>query len=638
MKKFILLIITLFAIFSLCLVGCDGCDGGENPTPTPPNVEVTETYPNMKLAFNEKTLDLYDDVTLTAKNCENPTFESSDSSVATVSASGLIVGLKVGTADITVKADDTVRVCKIEVVDNGLVPIIQTETPDEFSLYCGDVVSVLPKLTFNGKEVDGAFNFASDATSVATVSENGEVTAVAKGSATITIKGEYRGKAVVKAVTVNVVASNYTIDLASYEYDVYTSDVFGGQTQFTLNPIVKLDGLEVQGAAVTYSYDEEVLNFSGNQVSANVNNNEYTTITLEYRSGNELKASATVSVNVIFPVLDKTESSHYYVDNWKDSERGDKSLGKNDIVFPYADVFESYSISNIYDATTGELVDLKYAPATGVLGVDSIGEGKKIWQISNEEFAYLVKVTVVDRVIMNADELKAMIKIASDENIVLGADISGVTGLENSGVNFSGTFDGDGHTIDGLSFGATQGGLFSRLSGAKVSNIILKNVDVTRTSVLKDGEEKPTIFGHSVFGQIIQSSVENVYAEVISNSNEYEGGLFNHIAVGVTLKNIVVNYQNTTPATQVGALARSIESSFSAEEVYVVCDEKVKLVSVFVGGVTLPDTVNKFATEMELCAKRNMTLLSGFVKDILDEKSALYGDGYADDDFGYLPA
>lgn len=125
-----------------------------------------------------------------AANVKNVTFSSNATSVATVSSEGIITGVSAGNARITATAEAANSGTVTAYVDITVTSIAVsgvTVSPASKSLTIGEtqqlVATVSPSNATN-KNV----TWTSDATSVATVSSAGLVTAKAPGTATITVK------------------------------------------------------------------------------------------------------------------------------------------------------------------------------------------------------------------------------------------------------------------------------------------------------------------------------------------------------------------------------------------------------------------------------------------------------------------
>lgn len=133
-------------------------------------------------------------------------WESSNPAVATVSETGLVTAVSAGTAEIKAKAGDEEDFVTVNV--NGVV----TLNKDEINLNVNGTETLVA--TEVGGAVKGAWS--STDTAVATVDENGKVTAVAAGTATIRLAYTPRTGATPKfatcQVTVNVPVTGISIN------------------------------------------------------------------------------------------------------------------------------------------------------------------------------------------------------------------------------------------------------------------------------------------------------------------------------------------------------------------------------------------------------------------------------------------
>ena len=117
-------------------------------------------------------------------------YTSSDSSIAMVSANGVITAIKEGNATITATpALEALRAVEIKVTVAGEVEGSITVEPSELSLPVGGHTYLDTSLTLApGITADNTMEYVSANPDVATVDEWGEVLAVAAGTTTITIK------------------------------------------------------------------------------------------------------------------------------------------------------------------------------------------------------------------------------------------------------------------------------------------------------------------------------------------------------------------------------------------------------------------------------------------------------------------
>ena len=169
MKKILLSIITVVALFSM--IGCE------------PDIKAV-----ISLDATEVTLNVESTYTLTASvNPENAEvyilWKSSDKSVATVDDNGVVSALAVGTATITAFSTNAEEAkCVVTVRDNSII------LPSSITMLKYDTCTLKAELpAWNSTS---QLTWVSDNEEVATVDQNGLVTAIAEGAATVTVSAE----------------------------------------------------------------------------------------------------------------------------------------------------------------------------------------------------------------------------------------------------------------------------------------------------------------------------------------------------------------------------------------------------------------------------------------------------------------
>ena len=187
----LLLIVLTVSMFALAAVACSdtGSGGGDDD-------DKTET---VTLNASTKTIERYEDFTLVPTQSGSGELEwlSSDPTVASVDG-GKVMGLKEGSAVITVRVKESPESkaeCGVTVTDNGLVPTLSFGDLTELSLslLLNDTYGLEPTLTYNKNTyTDVTYAFSSSAEAIATVSSEGVITAVAEGSANITVQASWR--------------------------------------------------------------------------------------------------------------------------------------------------------------------------------------------------------------------------------------------------------------------------------------------------------------------------------------------------------------------------------------------------------------------------------------------------------------
>ncbi len=155
--------------------------------PAVKNISVDNS--SISLKIGEKSTISYK---VTPQNAMNKkvSFESSDQTIATVSSKGVITAKAAGTAEIKVTAKDgsqSSAVITVTVQGTEVLPESVEITPKDNTLKAGETVqltaTVLPE-----NATDKSVIWSSSDTAIATVSEEGLVTAISEGSVTITVK------------------------------------------------------------------------------------------------------------------------------------------------------------------------------------------------------------------------------------------------------------------------------------------------------------------------------------------------------------------------------------------------------------------------------------------------------------------
>ncbi len=202
-------------------------DGGK--TATCDVTVVAKKYPvtGVKLNSTQEKLGVGETITLTATvtpstaTDKTVSWSSSNTSVATVSQNGEVSALKKGTATITVTTKDggKTATCKITVEDK--VYPVESVTLDKstYKMTVGDNVAL--KATVNpSNATDKTVSWSSNNISVATVSQNGVVTAKKKGTAKITVTTNDGNKTAECIITVTdkvYPVESVTLDKSSWE-------------------------------------------------------------------------------------------------------------------------------------------------------------------------------------------------------------------------------------------------------------------------------------------------------------------------------------------------------------------------------------------------------------------------------------
>jgi uncharacterized protein YjdB/beta-glucanase (GH16 family) len=152
---------------------------------------------------------------------KNVTWSSNNTTIATVSATGLVTGKAIGSAIITVTTQDGAKTATSTItVNNVNVPVTSvTLSPTTATLALPGTQQLTPTV-LPTNATNKNVTYASSNTAIATVSATGLVTAVAVGSATITVTTVDQAKTATCAITVGTgtnLALNKPVTVTSVE-------------------------------------------------------------------------------------------------------------------------------------------------------------------------------------------------------------------------------------------------------------------------------------------------------------------------------------------------------------------------------------------------------------------------------------
>ena len=307
-------------------------------------------------------------------------WESGNTAVATVDANGKVSPVAEGTAVITAaaKGTDKSASCTVTVTYKDVESV--TVSPSTMSLYIGEKGSLTATVQPEYAK-DKTVTWASADESIATVSQNGQVTAVAIGAVEITATaGQKTGKC-----TVNVISrlvTSVTLDKSSLSMTLFTNE----KLTATVTPNNAEDG-NVEWT----SSDPEVASVDEN---GNVSSLKPGTTVITAKAGN-YSASCNVTVNKIYNVgTDRMEKSRWT------SDYSDAVLNVLPPSGSYGAIYAQYNADlNLYFSTDNgwairldkRLTGYKFVISPEMLKVTDVGGVKVKFEIENE---FILRATV----------------------------------------------------------------------------------------------------------------------------------------------------------------------------------------------------------------------------------------------------
>lgn len=283
MKKLIVLLTAAATIFA-------ACDKTES------EIKVTD------ISLDRETLTL--DVgqtwqltaTLTPANATNKrvAWRSSNAAVATV-ADGLVTAVSEGSANIYAVSIDGNKsaVCQVT-VQKASVPVTGIDISlSSKEAYVGDVFRLTATVLPENADEKGV-TWSSSNTSVATVTSAGEVTAVAAGSATITVASVYDSN--IKATCALTVVTR-TVPPTGVSLDVKSKDLVEGESFVLTATISPADATET--GLKWSSSNEAVATVVNGRVTAVASGTAVITVALTYNESFKDECTVTVSATTV---------------------------------------------------------------------------------------------------------------------------------------------------------------------------------------------------------------------------------------------------------------------------------------------------------------------------------------------------
>jgi len=181
-------------------------------------------------------------------------WSSSNTAVATVSATGLVTAVSVGTATLTVTVEGATATALLSV--GPLPPAITslTVSPSALSLIAGQTRALAPVVVRPTGAPAAVLTYGTADPAVATVSTTGVITALTPGTATITVTATVPGNTSYSAATMTeLVTVSVGAAVASVQVTPGTASIMPGSTQQLTTTVRDSSGAELTGRAVTWT-------------------------------------------------------------------------------------------------------------------------------------------------------------------------------------------------------------------------------------------------------------------------------------------------------------------------------------------------------------------------------------------------
>ena len=541
-KLFLLTFILIVCIAFSGLFGCSSCKSSEDDEPP---IEST-----LELALDQISLDLYESRTLLYdyNGEETVVWSSSNSEIVSVE-NGVIFALQSGEAVISIKTETIEDTCKVIVKafdENNVTFLISMA-----SSYMGinETASVVPTLKYKQYVVqDFSCTYMSSNTAVATVNDDGVVTAVAEGETDITAVLTYMGKTFYASTHIEV-NKGYTATAEKIELNAI--DSFGGnsyQNTKKAEVVVKKNNQVITTGYTIEWIDPQTdicsISTDGMVVGRSVGN-----VALPYNVKVDgvvvFSGSVLVEVKYVSVALSQNENLE---------------ISSN----------QSYDFTQRFTQLTGATIEKAEI---------YVGDTKEELAVNDGEvFVPDLVIGFNEKIVLYTNSLQVSFNanvykdIADEQDMLclqnattgyykLTQDID-MTDVEwTSTCEFSGRFNGQGYSIQNFVVKG-ENSLFSVVkNGAVIENLNMNNVTITSNA---SGGGLVGNFQAKSASEIV--TINNVEIETFINGSGVSGGLFKSVTGKVLMRNVVATvYNSTASIDKCGALVAFCKGIFEFE-------------------------------------------------------------------------
>lgn len=546
----IILALTLLA----CSVFAIACS--KQLPPKPPEIIPTDAT----LSHDSLYLEVGEEFQLTVNNAEGSvSWSSANTNVVTVDQSGKVKAVEKGNTLVTATIGESSLSCDVLVIGSENIPTLTFSGIEEVALLLNDSYTLEPKVFFDGKYYDAEYNFSVYDQTIASITEDGVITALAYGETEVEVKATWKTYSndllLTETIPVKVNKDVYIkTDLNRTEIYIeeFTAQGVNYYDKAELTSEVKVEGVEYAGQINYVSSNEQVAivdNGEVKAVSAGVSE-----VYIEFTIDGEKYTSNPLKVTVKKPFettgkkfLLSREDKNVAFDGVAEGVVKTRMISGSNVL----EVAEFTSQSDTLTFSGENLERVKSTSATMVL------------ETATKEYYY--DLTLADVMIEDRDDFALFIRdivkytgkcvgLANDLDFA-GYDYTAILGdlnysdkyvpskSENASAGlttpfnaiFSCVLDGGGHVIKNLDI---NGYLFHTAQKATVQNIGFVNANYTSAEAMFICQLKMDS-GETKF--------ENVYFHSIGGGTDYDLALTQIVYAGssFTLNNSIIDRTHT---------------------------------------------------------------------------------------------
>ena len=575
----------------------------------------------LKMVETEKALMLGEECTLgityTGEDVELIEWVSDNTAVATVSDSGVVMGMNEGSAKITASVGDLSASCTVTVSANGYSPklVFENEIRAEETTKRGGQINFAASVEFNGKEYnDAVITYTVVNAAAGTIDENGVFTAGTEAGVTteINISATWRGfetPLLNKTVSVTVASvnsitlNNGELNAVENRISLYTLDSFAGVEYETSKALANVSITEddvaftgeytvsiVEGTNVG-TYGGEAISLEWNDTSGEVSAIACGTAQLEvsFVDSFGVEYAQLFYIDVQAPLADYEETLPYF--SVADGQYYDEIEGT---MVSLSTLFGEGS--NVVKATQGErALTVSEGKVYDIVSSDTTQKGTAEITVYTDKAGYNVTLETYAGVVDELNDFAMFFSTSTDEkqsgvinsgyyvvvkDLVVPTQLVTVSHKTAGEGGFDGILDGNGHTVSftlAADCETTEWisgyGLFgSKLySGATIKNIAFDGVTLSGTNL------GGLLAGNTAENAVI--TLENVFLEVANASYSAYSNMLTGTASGngtvFVLKNTILETgagHGSEGYYQIGVFHGSgvDDTSFNCSDAYVI--------------------------------------------------------------------
>ncbi len=590
-KKIIFGLLGILSASTLLMVGCkDDGDSSTSSSVDTSSSSVEELKTVVDITDSMLTMDCFETRALTVetKNAGAVVWESSDPSIVSVDANGVLqANVKEGSVTITAKCGDVADVCTVTVLRKRALPVFAVET--NLSILKGTSYTITASLTYNGIDVSAYATYGFNAneegnTAVSATTEGNNWTFVANetGEAQFTVYATIFGQTYAETVNISVkeVDVIYLVKDAVMNGDVNELCVRKGLQEYapiyTSNVEIYDKGVLVPNDSLTWTISdtdvveidqdgklvgkkEGVVTLSTTYKDWPVNVQVRVAKDRQYITAEGVQ-DVNLDVNISAVVTEKQGAANI---------NGERTFTANAMQFvELALGEEGVNYGNLISVTLDgkpldegifEFANGKARTTANFFGTDTYGEKTFVFESEVDDVIYnfTVKTLMITKVINTLADYRAYVptKWAGDVNFgyyALGADLElagyGMGSDYATDFNyvngFRGTLDGKGYSIKNCK--SDNYGLMSQVgNGAVIKNIVFENLLYVGAGASMTSR---SVLARAMGGATVENVTINLTADSTPEngaiSGTGKGGFLSHSTKNNVYKNVTIVGQN----------------------------------------------------------------------------------------------